>query len=61
MGFLVGYSETPIGWVVYIPSTGKCVTTVHVKFNEDIPDYWIEYFKELEKEMLLEQKKERIA
>ncbi len=44
--------------MVYIPRTGKCVTTVHAKFNEDIPDYRIEYFKELEKEMmLLEQKK----
>ena len=54
VGFLIGYSRTPIGWIIYIPALGSCVTSIHVKFNEDIPEYRIEYFKELEGEMLRE-------
>jgi hypothetical protein len=37
------------------------ITSVHVRFNEEIPDYRIEYFKELEEEMLVEEKRERSA
>ena len=59
VGYLVGYSETPIGWVVYIPSVGSCVTSVHVIFNEEIPKYDIEYFQELRNELVLEEEKER--
>ena len=58
---MIGYSETPLGWVIYISELGSCVTSVHVRFNEDIPDYRIEYFQELENEMLMEQCKERDA
>ncbi len=62
VGVLIGYSETPLAWVIYIPEMGSCVTSVHVRFNEDIPDYYrIEYFQELENEILLEQRKERDA
>ncbi len=56
VGVLIGYSETPLGWwVIYIPEMGSCVTSVHVRFNEDIPDYKIEYFQELKNEMLMEK------
>ncbi len=59
VGYLVEYSETPIGWVVYIPSLGSCVTSIHVIFNEEIPKYDIEYFQELRNELVLEEEKER--
>ncbi len=61
VGFLVEYSETLLGWIIYIPDTGTCITSVHVRFNEDIPDYRIEYFQELKNEMILEQTKDRNA
>ena len=62
VGFLIGYiAQTPIGWIIYIPALGSCVTSIHVKFNEDILEYKIEYFKELEGEMLQEMNKQRTA
>jgi hypothetical protein len=61
VGVLMGYSEAPLGWIVYVPELGKMITSVHVRFNEEIPDYRIEYFKELEEEMLVEEKRERSA
>jgi hypothetical protein len=57
----MGYSEAPLGWIVYVPELGKMITSVHVRFNEVIPNYRIEYFKELEEEMLVEEKRERSA
>ena len=43
VGALMGYSETPLGWIVYVPELDKMVTSVHVRFNEEIPNYRIEY------------------
>ena len=48
VGALMGYSEAPLGWRVYVPALDKMITSVHVRFNEEIPSYRIEYFKELE-------------
>jgi hypothetical protein len=42
-------------------SLDKLITFVHVRFNEDIPSYRIEYFKEFEDEMIVEEKRERSA
>jgi hypothetical protein len=56
VGFLVGYSEIPLG-IIYIPDTGTCITSLHVRCNEDIPDNMIECFQELKNEMQNQRKK----
>ena len=48
-GFLIGYSETPKGYKVYIPDTQSIMYSVHCAFNEVIPTYREEYFEELQK------------
>jgi hypothetical protein len=47
-GFLVGYAEQNTGYVIFVPSLNKTIVSVHVVFNEIIPDPTAEYFSELE-------------
>ena len=37
-GYLVGYSETPLGYKVFIPELQTEMISVHCIFNEVIPD-----------------------
>jgi hypothetical protein len=48
-GFLVGYAQENTGYLIFIPSLDKIIVSVHVVFNEVIPDPTAEYFSELEK------------
>jgi hypothetical protein len=48
-GFLVGYAEQNTGYIIFVPDLNKNITSVHVIFNEIIPDPSAEYFSELEK------------
>ena len=48
-GFLVGYAEQNTGYLIFVPDLNKTITSVHVVFNEIIPDPTAEYFSELEK------------
>ncbi len=48
-GFLVGYAQQNTGYLVFVPTLDKIITSVHVIFNEIIPDPTAEYFSELEK------------
>ena len=48
-GFLVGYSQQNTGYLVFVPALDKIVVSVHVVFNEIIPDPSAEYFSELER------------
>ena len=48
-GYLVGYATQNTGYVVFIPALDKVVISVHVIFNEVIPDPTAEYFSELER------------
>jgi hypothetical protein len=43
-GFLVGY-----GYIVFVPELDTIIVSVHVVFNEVIPDPTADYFSELEK------------
>ena len=48
-GFLVGYAQQNTGYLVFVPALDKIVVSVHVVFNEIIPDPSAEYFSELER------------
>jgi hypothetical protein len=48
-GFLVGYAQENTGYLIFIPSLDKIIVSVHVVFNEVIPDPTAEYFAELER------------
>ena len=37
-GFLVGYEEQNTGYLVFVPALDKIVLSVHVVFNEIIPE-----------------------
>ena len=56
-GFLVGYSRTPIGYKVFVPELNDVITTVHVIFNEIIPDYTAEYYQELSRLTVKEEER----
>ena len=58
-GFHVGYSRTPIGYKVFVPELNDIITTVHVTFNEVIPDYTAEYYQELSKLNIQEEENQR--
>jgi hypothetical protein len=47
-GFLVGYAQQNTGYMVFVPALDKIIVSVHVVFNEVIPDPTAEYFSELE-------------
>ncbi len=47
-GYLVGYSETPLGYRVFIPELDTEMISVHCIFNEVIPDRDAEYYKEID-------------
>ena len=48
-GFLVGYAQQNTGYFVFVPALNKIVVSVHVVFNEIIPDPSAEYISELER------------
>ena len=49
-GYLMGYStEGEMGYKIYVPELKEIVTSVNCLFNEVIPTYREEYFKELNK------------
>ena len=48
VGYFVGYSEDTVGWQVYLPDSDTFVTSVHVLFDENIPERSDDYFKELD-------------
>jgi hypothetical protein len=49
-GYLIGYSvEREIGYKIWVPSLKEIVISVHCNFNEVIPEYREEYFRELNK------------
>lgn len=48
-GFLVGYAQENTGYMVFVPALDKIIVSVHIIFNEIIPDPTAEYFSELEK------------
>jgi hypothetical protein len=48
VGYFVGYSDTTVGWEIYLPASDTFVTTVHVLFDEEVPDRAEEYYKELD-------------
>jgi hypothetical protein len=48
-GFLLGYSDTPKGYKVFIPDTNSIMYSVHCAFNEEIPERGEEYFEEMRK------------
>jgi hypothetical protein len=48
-GFLVGYAVQNTGYIIFVPDLNKTIVSVHVVFNEIIPDHTAEYFAELEK------------
>ena len=48
-GFLVGYAQQNTGYLVFVPALDKIVVSVHVVFNEIIPDPSAKYFSELER------------
>ena len=45
-GFLVGYAQQNTGYLVFVPALDKIDMSVHVVFNEIIPDPSAEYFSE---------------
>jgi hypothetical protein len=48
-GHLVGYAQQNTGYMIFVPALDKIIVSVHVIFNEIIPDPTAEYFSELEK------------
>jgi hypothetical protein len=48
-GFLVGYAEENTGYLVFVPELNKVIVSVHVVFNEIIPDSTSDYFAELDR------------
>ena len=48
-GFLVGYAQQNTGYLIFVPALDKLLVSVHVVFNEVIPDPTADYFSELEK------------
>jgi len=47
-GYFVGYSESTVGWQIFLPATNEIVTTVHVLFDERAPERGADYFAELD-------------
>ena len=47
-GFLVGYAQQNTGYMIFVPVLDKIIVSVHVVFNEVIPDPTADYFSELE-------------
>mmetsp|Transcript_25719 Transcript_25719/g.48242 ORF Transcript_25719/g.48242 Transcript_25719/m.48242 type:complete len:863 (-) Transcript_25719:324-2912(-) len=47
-GFLVGYAEQNTGYRIFVPALDKTIVSVHVIFNEIIPDTAAEYFADLD-------------
>ena len=50
IGHFIGYSKTKIGYLVIIGDT--VLTSVHVLFDESIPERSADYFKELDEAMV---------
>jgi hypothetical protein len=48
-GFHAGYADDERGYEIYIPELDKIVTSVHVLFNEVIPNPTDEYYRELQR------------
>ena len=48
-GFLVGYAQQNTGYLVFVPALDTIAVSVHVVFNEIIPDPSAESFSELER------------
>jgi hypothetical protein len=48
-GFHAGYADNDRGYEIYIPELDKIVTSVHVLFNEVIPNPTDEYYRELQR------------
>jgi hypothetical protein len=48
IGYFVGYSTDTVGWEIYLPDSDTFVTTVHVLFDERVPERSEDYFKELD-------------
>jgi hypothetical protein len=48
-GYLIGYSETPLGYKVFIPELQTEIIRVHCIFNEVIPDRNEEYYQEIDR------------
>ena len=57
--FLVGYFGEKIGYEAFVAELNKIVTSVHVIFNEVIPDSTADYFSELERLQVKEDNLER--
>ena len=51
-GFLIGYATQNSGYTDFVPSLDKVIVSVHVVFNEVIPDPTADYFAELEKQKM---------
>jgi hypothetical protein len=47
-GFLVGYAQKNTGYMIFVPLLDKIIVSVHVVFNEAIPDPTGGCFSELE-------------
>ena len=50
VGYFVGYSDTTIGWKIFLPQSNEIVTTVHVLFDERAPERAADYFEQLDRE-----------
>ena len=48
IGYFVGYSEEKMGYTVWLPQYQTEETSVHVLFDEQIPERSEDYYKELE-------------
>jgi hypothetical protein len=51
VGKFVGYSELPIGWIVYLPDHRSIVVSVNVIFDEQIPLRNEDYYSEITDKM----------
>jgi hypothetical protein len=48
IGYFMGYSTEKAGYQVFLPADSKVVTSVHVLFDEAIPERGDDYFKEFD-------------
>jgi hypothetical protein len=48
-GFLVGYAQKNTGYMLFVPEFDKLIVSVHVVFNEVVPDPTYDNFSEHEK------------
>ena len=48
-GFFVGYATQNTGYMVFVLALDRVIVSVHVIFNEIIPDLTSEYFAEMER------------